>query len=112
MRASRRLMPTAEDLLKKLEYWVQGHGLGGALEGPLGRHIEEEELCNSRKRMILLLETEPQSRGPRRRMHIAQWITAPRHFALQAVSRTYRWQYALLAGDLPLKNDMDPIIAG
>ena len=63
MRASRRLMPTAEDLLKKLEYWVQGHGLGGALEGPLGRHIEEEELCNSRKRMILLLETEPQSRG-------------------------------------------------
>lgn len=105
-------MPTAEDLLKEYEYRAQGICVGGVLKGPLDRHIDVGELRNSRKRMILLRRQNRSREAMRRRVHIAQWITAPRHFALQAVSRTYRWQYALVGSDLPLKDDMDPIVAG
>ena len=45
-------------------------------------------------------------------MHVAQWVTAPRHFALQEVLRIYRRQHALAAIDLLLKDDRDPDIAG
>ena len=63
MRASRRLMPTAEGLLKEFEYWVQGHDVEGAPEEYADRHVGMKGLRKSRKRTRLSLEPESQSRG-------------------------------------------------
>jgi hypothetical protein len=63
MRASRRLMPTAEDLPKVFEYWVQSHLLEKELGGRMDRINDMEELRKGYKSIRLSLETEPQSRG-------------------------------------------------
>jgi len=112
MRASRRLMPTAEGLLEEFECWVQGHGLRGALEESLDRHIGMDELRKSRERIRLSLERNYGREDVRRRMHIAQWTTAQRHFALQEAQRAYRRQHAFAASHIPMKDDKDPDIAG
>jgi hypothetical protein len=62
MRASRRLMPTAEHLLKDFEYWVQSHLLEKELGGPMDRISDMEELRKGYKSIRLSLETEPQPR--------------------------------------------------
>jgi hypothetical protein len=65
MRASRRLMPTAEDLPKVFEYWVQSHLLEKELGGRMDRINDMEELRKGYKSIRLSLAIE-RRHGPRR----------------------------------------------
>lgn len=113
MRASRRLMPTAEGLPEEFEYWLQGHvywkkRLGGRRKARLAWR----SCANAERGHASHWKRNHNREDMRRRVHIAQAVMRQRHFALQAMPRSERRQHASVAIDLPFNDDMAPDIAG
>jgi hypothetical protein len=86
--------------------------IGGSAWRASGQTNQHGGAAQQPQEETLLLEPKRQSRGHATGVHVTQPIMVQRHFALQAVSRSYRRQHALATKDLPSKDDTNHAIAG